>query len=363
MAQNSKGTKNRTEQIPVEDKDKQQPIRGVVVKTQEGKEFDPVQPVGKSRFAGLRTIYRAFSTLLITIALSLLAWWLVVPSVVVQLAAAVPFRVSEGLYSALFGGVQCILVLLLAVLVWLLGPELMFMPRDMRLVTKLFGVVPWSRGGWGIFFLLKPFEWPDSIVDVRAFAADFLSINTSTADGVPIRANATALVRIVRPETVVFGVENLRKQLSSAFEPVMEARLSKERYPDLQANKATISEDLLTQVKDKLGRLEKKKGFDIGIEVATFELKDTPISDNEVRDLYASLVGIRQRASGRRDLMQADIDYLSGLTSEFMSKDSGLDYRTALEMAMRMAEREAWEQGGALGQRGLSQLGARRGSE
>lgn len=353
--------KKRVGGVPQEEVREERPER-LVIKTQEGEEFQPVQRVGKSRFAVLRNIYRTISTLLITTGLGIYAWQKVVPGLVVKTAGSMPFQVPDWLYSLFFIVIQFGIVVVLALISCFLLPEVMFMPRDLRLVTKVFGIIPWTRGDWGFFFLLKPIEWPDSVVDVKVFTVDFNDINTSAAKGVPIRANATTLMRIVRPAAVVFGIENLKSVLCSVFEPVMETCLGKESYDYLQANKETISEDLLNQVRKKLSRLE-REDFDLGIEVATFELKDTPIDDKQVRELYAARVGIEQRAMGRETQMQGDLNYLIGVAEGLMAKDAELNFQTALEAALRMAEKEAWEQGGALGARMLRRFATESGSD
>lgn len=327
--------------------DVQEEKESIVIKD----EVYPIKEVGKSKFAGLRVVYRLLSTIILVAGLSYASWNFLVPGATVWTTTRLGFAVSEGVYTAIYTTIFFCTLPIIGILSWYLGPEIMFMPRDIRLVTQVFGVIPWSRGDWGVFVLLKPIEWPDSIVDVRAFPIDFVGINTQTGDGVPIKVNATALLKIVRPSSVVVRFKDILSGISSVFEPVMETRIGKEKYNELKSNKDTISQDLLEQVRQKLYDLQ-QSGFDLGIAVATFELKDTPIDDDEVKDYIASKVEIEQRAEGRSALMRADSDYLTGLIDLFMSKDDKLSYQDALDYAIRMAEREAWEKGGALGARG-----------
>lgn len=334
----------------------------IVITTQKGEEFQPVQSVGKSRFAVLRNIYRTISTLLITTGLGIYAWQKVVPGLVVKTAGSMPFQVPDWLFSLFFIVIQFGIVVVLALISWFLLPEVMFMPRDLRMVTRLFGAFYLTRGKWFVFFLVKPLEWADSVVDTRAFNVDFIDIVTAAAKGVPIRANATTLVKIERPDSAVSQIEDLKGALSSVFEPAMETRLGQESYEHLQANKGDISDDLLNNVNKELERL-RSEGADLGIRALLFKLKDTPIDNEEVQRYFAANIGIEKRAVGRGALRKADSEYLIGVAKDLMNEDSTLKFLPALEIAIRAFETEAWQKGGALGERGFRGFSTRRNSQ
>lgn len=315
----------------------EQAKRGSVIRSEETGEVIELIRKPTVQISGTQLGLKILTTGLFAVGLLWLFQMWVLPGLVSWVLRLIPtFVWPDWGFKALVSCLDIVGFVLAVVVAWFFAPELYVLPPNLRLVTLWLGFQPAERRKWkGIFVVFKPFEWPKSLVDTRAFAMDFIDINTTTKEDLPVDLNATWFGRIEDAVAAVFNLTNLKEAMSSIFEPLLLAVAGEEGYEVLKSEKGKVSKTLLEKADNELQDL-KTRGVGLGLRVERFQLKDTPISDQEIRRQYAAGIEAEQEAKGIAALKAADIDYLSGIMADLIATyPNEITAPQALEAAIR----------------------------